>query len=62
MDFPIDLSRVANRAADLLAQKAGVLFVQAVNECLKQIQYFDRTGNNFRETLKLDASNAFVIK
>ena len=23
---------------------------------------FDRTANNFRENLKLDASNAFVIK
>ena len=34
MDFLIDLSRITNRAVDLLAQKAGVLFAQAVKKCL----------------------------
>ena len=34
MNFFIDLGRVCNGAANLLAQKAGVLFAQAVNKCL----------------------------
>jgi hypothetical protein len=34
MDFFIDLSRVANRAADLLTQKVRGLFAQAVNGAL----------------------------
>ena len=36
MDFLIDLFRVANRAANLLAQEAGISLAQPVNECLNR--------------------------
>ena len=47
MDFFIDLSRVANRAGNLLAQERGVPPAQAVDQCL------DRAHTNLERRLPL---------
>src|SRR6266478_4764499 len=38
MDLLVDLCRIANRAADLLTQKGGILFAQPMNQRLDTAQ------------------------
>jgi hypothetical protein len=37
MDLLVDLCRIANRAADLLTQKGGILFAQPMNQRLDPV-------------------------